>query len=122
MSVAVTSGISVNQSKAYGDQKALDDTVKMTKTAPISGAQVQARGPGRQAGEQAVAQPQADEDIPYEHLEAIDQLARAEWARSMWAKIAEQSPTPWVMAMREAAERNALRLGVQTYKGTPNFG
>jgi hypothetical protein len=85
------------------------------------GAVVQRNPVGRPPGEASATQaaPQAPA-LRQEHKTVFDELAQAEMTRQQWRSVAQQSPTPWVQAMLDIAERNYQAAAARAYNIIPN--
>lgn len=84
-----------------------------------SGPVLQRNPVGRPATGQA--QPQQQAEIAPEHQELGVQLAEADWSRRQWTQLAQTSPTPYVLSMKDVADREYDRVASEFYQMTPNF-
>ena len=117
--------ISVNQTKQYGDQTAIDTLKKGLTTTPMTGNPTPAPTAGRPS--EGGSAPPTDSmgntlGIPQGHREAAADLAAKAWSAREWAILA-QSPTagPRIRAYAEASQKILEAASVGTYKQTPNF-
>lgn len=114
--------ISVNQQKAYGDQKVLD-TAKAVKPGAVSGAMMPARKAGRpvQSGQQPQSQGQGSYSVPPEHQALAQRVARSQAVRDYWAGVAQNFPSAWSRMYLTAAEKDLQAAALEARKQTPWF-
>jgi len=108
----------------YGDAAKLEQLATGTKqTNGTSGPVIQRTPAGRPEGTGGTPAPRAGSqqfEVSDEQKGVFSELAQAEMVRQQWQNIAAQSPTPWVQAMREVAERNYQAIAAKVYNVTPN--
>ena len=108
----------------YGDSAKLEQLATGTKqTNGTSGPTIQRTPVGRPEGTTGIPAPRDSQqkfEVSEEQKGVFSELAQAEAVRQQWQALAAQSPTPWVQAMREVAERNYQAIAAKVYNVTPN--
>jgi hypothetical protein len=115
--------ISVNQSKQYGDQKALD-AMKATTTTPMTGVPTPAPSAGRPPGPsqgQPQGGPSAQADIDPGHMTKMEELALALRVKQYWDSVAAQYPSSWSKMYAADADENYQRIAHEMRSVTPFF-
>ena len=112
------------QQPQYGDAAKLEQLSTGTKqTNGTSGPTIQRTPVGRPEGTTGIPAPRESQqkfEVSDEQQAVFEELAQAEAVRQQWQALAAQSPTPWVQAMREVAERNYQAIAAKVYNVTPN--
>lgn len=117
--------ISVNQTKQYGDQKALDAMKALTKT-PMTGVPTPAPSAGRpptRGGGSPQASPggAGPQGVDPAHQEQMTEFATAARVKQYWDTIAAQYPSSWSRMYAADADENYQRLAQKVRSDTPFF-
>ena len=110
-----------SQAPIQGDISQLDQFRRMTKTAPISGATVPKRGPGRPPVAGGAPQ-RGSFTVPDEHKTLMQDVLRKQRIAAWWQKRAkEEDAGPWVRFYADAATRRFQEVAQRLRTETPNF-
>ena len=108
-----------------GDAKRLEQLASGVKrSGGTFGPVVQRTPAGRPVGTGGTPAPRESKQQNYvnpEHKPIFDEVARAEWTRQYWERMAQLSPTPWVQGMLSLSERNAETAAAKAYDVVPNM-
>lgn len=118
--------ISVNQTPQYGDKTKLEQLNKnMTKT-PMTGVPTPAPTAGRPVSTGAgLQQPQpqqpAQNEMPAEHQNLMNDLASAYRVNQFWQGMLAQYPSEWTRLYAKEAERTFQQKQMEVRQSTPFF-
>jgi hypothetical protein len=119
--------ISINQSPAYGDQKALDKLKTGLTSTPMSGVPTPAPTAGRpptRGGGSPQASPGGGGPqpvVPPEHQQLFDQFAQAMRAAQILTQAAQQPGAgPWTQFYAQVATKQYRDLAEKVRTDTPN--
>jgi hypothetical protein len=126
-----SNAISVNQSKQYGDQKALDKLKTGLTSTPMTGVPIPAPTAGRPptpGGGSAPASPGGGQqpvpmgNIPAEHRVLMSQMAQAaKTAQVLKQKAAAPDAGPWLQYYAAVAVQRYQALALKVKTETPFF-
>jgi hypothetical protein len=124
--------ISVNQSKAYGDQKQLDKLKSGLTTTPMTGVPTPASSAGRPPTSGGGSSPASasgagpqqgqEENVPPEHQKLFSRLAQSMKAAQLLMEAAQRPDAgPWTRFYADVAQQQYKALAEKTRTETPFF-
>ena len=116
--------ISVNQSKQYGDVKALDKLKTGLTSTPMTGVPTPAPTAGRPptgGGSPQASASGGQQGLPPEHQQMMSEFAVATKVKQYWDSVAAQYPSSWARMYAADADENYQRLAHEMRAATPFF-